>query len=440
MGKEADHCVKMVELIEYNLEDVDAAILVVRVALAKGMNWDDLARMVKEEKKVGNPVAGLIDKLHLDRNCMTLLLNNNLDEMDDDEKTLPVDKSSGKSITKEETSSENDALDKGKKPGSVEVIENGKTRPLMEIQIRTTEMDRLAVGGIAAHSLYKAGLTDPEEAKRLKTIMLAATELTTLCLKDFLTSTNHKGIEIDQRDRAFCLLDKNGDDKISIEELTQVMEELGAPGEDAREMMQLLDSNSDDSLSYDEFHMFQEQDMNALRYDLMELKPTLFARVPRVFEKNMCFRNQESSGRTQSNEENSFWHALQLAEAVLLIHIFFFKCSKLGWMKKGYKHRQASRLADLLAFKKLGLGSCSTNNTGGVALSPEVEEFLGVTTCAFLWQGYEEVPEMGYNPLETPPCGEICVRGKTFFTGYYKNPELTKEAIKDGWFHTVFNN
>ncbi|KHN49088.1 Nuclear export mediator factor NEMF [Glycine soja] len=250
----------MVELIEYNLEDVDAAILVVRVALAKGMNWDDLARMVKEEKKAGNPVAGLIDKLHLDRNCMTLLLNNNLDEMDDDEKTLPVDKSSGKSITKEETSSENDALDKGKKPGSVEVIENGKTRPLMEIQIRTTEMDRLAVGGIAAHSLYKAGLTDPEEAKRLKTIMLAATELTTLCLKDFLTSTNHKGIEIDQRDRAFCLLDKNGDDKISIEELTQVMEELGAPGEDAREMMQLLDSNSDDSLSYDEFHMFQEQE------------------------------------------------------------------------------------------------------------------------------------------------------------------------------------
>lgn len=46
---------------------------------------------------------------------------------------------------------------------AVDVSENGKTRPLMEIQIRTTEMDRLAVGGTAAHSLYKAGLTDPEE-------------------------------------------------------------------------------------------------------------------------------------------------------------------------------------------------------------------------------------------------------------------------------------
>ncbi|CAK8531516.1 unnamed protein product [Lathyrus sativus] len=92
LRKEADHCVKMAELIEYNLEDVDAAILAVRVSLAKGMSWDDLARMVKEEKKAGNPVAGLIDKLHLERNCMTILLSNNLDEMDDDEKTLPADK------------------------------------------------------------------------------------------------------------------------------------------------------------------------------------------------------------------------------------------------------------------------------------------------------------------------------------------------------------
>ncbi|PRQ39528.1 putative transcription factor interactor and regulator CCHC(Zn) family [Rosa chinensis] len=92
LRKEVDQCVKMAELIEYNLEDVDAAILAVRVALAKGMSWEDLARMVKEEKKSGNPIAGLIDKLYLERNCMTLLLSNNLDEMDDDEKTLPADK------------------------------------------------------------------------------------------------------------------------------------------------------------------------------------------------------------------------------------------------------------------------------------------------------------------------------------------------------------
>lgn len=46
---------------------------------------------------------------------------------------------------------------------AVDVSDNCRTRPLMEIQIRTTEMDRLAVGGTASHSLYKAGLTDPQE-------------------------------------------------------------------------------------------------------------------------------------------------------------------------------------------------------------------------------------------------------------------------------------
>lgn len=48
----------------------------------------------------------------------------------------------------------------------------------------------------------------------------------------------------------------------------------------------------------------------------------------------------------------------------------------------------------------------------------------------------EEVPEMGYDPLGVPSRGEICIRGKTIFTGYYKNPELTNEAMVDGWFHT----
>ncbi|CAL5415145.1 unnamed protein product [Camellia sinensis] len=141
---------------------------------------------------------------------------------------------------------------------AVDVGDNGRTRPPMEIQIRTIEMDMLAAGGMASHSLYKGGLTDPEEAKRLKAIMMAAAELAAVRLRD-LPSSIHKGIETDHRDRVFRLLDKNGDGKISIEELMEVMEELGAQGEDAREMMLLLDSNSDGSLSSDEFDMFQKQ-------------------------------------------------------------------------------------------------------------------------------------------------------------------------------------
>ncbi|KAF6167150.1 hypothetical protein GIB67_029788 [Kingdonia uniflora] len=141
---------------------------------------------------------------------------------------------------------------------AVDVSKDEMSRPLMEIQIRTTEMDKLASGGTASHSFYKGGLTDPEEAKRLKAIMMAAAELAALRLRD-LPSTNQRSLNIDRRDRVFHLLDKNGDGRISIEELREVMEELGAQGEDAQEMMELLDANSDGCLSSDEFGSFQEQ-------------------------------------------------------------------------------------------------------------------------------------------------------------------------------------
>jgi predicted ribosome quality control (RQC) complex YloA/Tae2 family protein len=57
LKKEVDYSIHMAELIEYNLEDVDAAILVVRAALASGMDWKGLVRMVKEEKKSWQPYS-----------------------------------------------------------------------------------------------------------------------------------------------------------------------------------------------------------------------------------------------------------------------------------------------------------------------------------------------------------------------------------------------
>ncbi len=92
LKQEVDQSVRMAELIEYNLQDVDAAILAVRSALASSMDWKDLGRMVKEEKKAGNPVAGLIHSLQLEKNQITLLLSSDFDDMDDTEKTQPVSK------------------------------------------------------------------------------------------------------------------------------------------------------------------------------------------------------------------------------------------------------------------------------------------------------------------------------------------------------------
>ncbi|KAJ4767001.1 GTP pyrophosphokinase [Rhynchospora pubera] len=137
------------------------------------------------------------------------------------------------------------AVDVGKGAG-------GQPRPLMEVQIRTAEMHRTAVGGAAAHSMYKGGLTDPEEAKRLKAIMVAAAEVAAVRLREL-------GMGCGETKGLFCLLDKNMDGRISIEELMEVIHDLGADSEDAKELMRLLDANCDGFLSAEEFDIFQRQ-------------------------------------------------------------------------------------------------------------------------------------------------------------------------------------
>ncbi|XP_020425626.1 long chain acyl-CoA synthetase 2 [Prunus persica] len=44
----------------------------------------------------------------------------------------------------------------------------------------------------------------------------------------------------------------------------------------------------------------------------------------------------------------------------------------------------------------------------------------------------ESVPEMGYDALSSVPGGEICLRGKSLFSGYHKRQDLTEEVLVDG--------
>ncbi|KAI4303639.1 hypothetical protein MLD38_039244 [Melastoma candidum] len=202
---------------------------------------------------------------------------------------------------------------------------------------------------------------------------------------------------------------------------------------------------------------FWQGDVKLLIEDLGELKPTIFCAVPRVLDRVYAGLTQKIS-----------------AGGLLRSTLFNLAYSyKLFNMRRGSKHGDAAPIFDRIVFNKVkqGLGgNVRLILSGAAPLSTHVEAFLRVVTCSYVLQGYgltetcagtfvslpneismlgtvgppvpnvdvclESVPEMGYDALASTPRGEVCVRGKTLFSGYYKREDLTKEVMIDGWFHT----
>ncbi|CAA2954313.1 long chain acyl- synthetase 2 [Olea europaea subsp. europaea] len=202
---------------------------------------------------------------------------------------------------------------------------------------------------------------------------------------------------------------------------------------------------------------FWQGDVRYLIEDLLVLKPTIFCGVPRVYDRIYTgIMDKISAGG--SLKKALFQYAYNY---------------KLRNLEKGLKQEEASPLLDKLVFDKIkqGFGGRVRLMLSGAAPLPKhIEEFLRVTCCCLLSQGYgltescggcftsianvypmigtvgvpmttiearlESVPEMGYDALSSVPRGEICLRGTTLFSGYHKRQDLTEGVVVDGWFHT----
>lgn len=202
---------------------------------------------------------------------------------------------------------------------------------------------------------------------------------------------------------------------------------------------------------------FWQGDVRFLVEDLVVLKPTVFCGVPRVYDKIYAgIMDKIAAGGSVKKA------LFQLAYSY-----------KLRNLDKGMKQEEASPLMDKLVFDKIKQafgGRVRLMLSGAAPLPNHIEEFLRVTCCCVLSQGYgltescggcftsianvfpmmgsvgvpmttiearlESVPEMGYDALSSVPRGEICIRGNTLFSGYHKRQDLTGEVLVDGWFHT----
>lgn len=188
-------------------------------------------------------------------------------------------------------------------------------------------------------------------------------------------------------------------------------------------------------------------DLTVLRNALVELEPTVFGAVPRVYEK-IYSAVQES-----------------VAGSAVKRAIFAFAAKqgrrRLRRLEQGEKDPTSLgiRIADRLVFSKLRarLGRrFQFAISGGAPLSRELAEFYwgaGVT----IYEGYgltETSPVISVNgprawrlgtvgppvpgvEVKIAPDGEILTRGPHVMQGYFGKPAETAEAIdRDGWFAT----
>ena len=191
------------------------------------------------------------------------------------------------------------------------------------------------------------------------------------------------------------------------------------------------------------------ESMDTLAQNLREVSPTMFASVPRIWEKFMSMIEIRMSDSTVVKR-----YLYRLAVAVGLRYVRSAKNSRRRFLwSLAYWPLYFLVLYHLK--RQLGLERVRYGVCGAAPASPELFEFynaLGVP----LREGYGQTestgviaiqrvnqPRWGYvgEPLpgvevKIAADGEILARGPNVFQGYYKNPELTAETINDGWLHT----
>ena len=191
------------------------------------------------------------------------------------------------------------------------------------------------------------------------------------------------------------------------------------------------------------------ESLDTLALNLREVSPTVFASVPRLWEKFVSMVEIKIS-------DSTFFKRMfyRLSIAVGMKHIRASKTSgQRFWLTPVYWLLYWGLLHHLK--RQIGLERIRYAVCGAAPASPELFEWYNAIGVP-LREGYGQTEstgviaiqhmdraKLGYVGEALPDVeikiandGEILARGKGVFKGYYKQAELTAETIKDGWLHT----
>ncbi|HEX8475914.1 MAG TPA: AMP-dependent synthetase/ligase [Pyrinomonadaceae bacterium] len=189
-------------------------------------------------------------------------------------------------------------------------------------------------------------------------------------------------------------------------------------------------------------------DLTRLGAYMLEVKPTVFASLPRFFEK-IHARVVADLEQTTEDERRCFYEALERGREI----------SRLRQARENIPSQlqadyETNALPVLQRLKNYFGGRLRLATSGGAPLPFEVAEFFdacgipvlqayGLTENICVAFNRPENYKFGTVGAPMPGCrvelgadGEILVQSEMMFSGYYREPEKTAEVLRDGWLLT----
>jgi len=192
------------------------------------------------------------------------------------------------------------------------------------------------------------------------------------------------------------------------------------------------------------------ESVDAFAQNLQEIRPTVVAAVPRVYEK-VYARVLENAMTGSAAKRRIFQWAKHVGER--------WAAHRLAGVAVPLGLKLTHAIADRLVFSKLRArtgGRIKLFISGGAPLSAEIGRFFYSAGLPVI-EGYgltETSPVLTLNPLQRPKFGtvgkpipgvqvkiaadgEILAKGANIMQGYYNKPAETRDVMDaEGWFHT----